>query len=443
MIGFIRSLIIWALCEAKFSTPFSGCLTPKGSLKTEKPAKIRLIFSTQTTMQTLSILGSTGSIGVSTLDVVAQHPDRFQIFALAGHSQTAKLAAQCRQFKPRYAVVADEARAAELRAQLGSLNVEIVHGKQALIDIATAPEVTGVMCAIVGAAGLPSALAAAAHGKTIYLANKETLVVSGSLFMETARQNGAQILPIDSEHNAIFQVLPRDYSGSLNAHGIASIVLTASGGSFLNTDLAEFPRITPTQAVKHPNWSMGQKISVDSSTMMNKGLELIEARWLFNCPPDRLEVVIHPQSVIHSMVRYADGSVLAQLGTPDMRIPIANCLGLPQRITSGAAPLDFSQLAALTFQQPDFERFPCLKLAYDALNLGGAAPCVLNAANEIAVAAFLREQILFTDIARVVEHSLAQHNLAGSLNTLDDLLALDNEVRYAAAAFIQAGSLKS
>ena len=401
-------------------------------------------------MQTLSILGSTGSIGVSTLDVVARHPDRFQIFALAGHTQTAKLAEQCRQFKPRYAVVADEAHAAALRQQLGSLktkiNTEVLHGKQALIDIATASEVSGVMCAIVGAAGLPSALAAAAHGKTIYLANKETLVVSGSLFMETARQNGAQILPIDSEHNAIFQVLPRNYSGSLNAHGIASIILTASGGSFLNTDLAEFPRITPAQAVKHPNWSMGQKISVDSSTMMNKGLELIEARWLFNCPPDRLEVVIHPQSVIHSMVRYADGSVLAQLGTPDMRIPIANCLGLPQRITSGAAPLDFSQLAALTFQQPDFQRFPCLKLAYDALAIGGGAPCVLNAANEIAVAAFLRGQILFTDIARVVEHSLAQHSRSGSLKTqktLADLLALDNEVRHTAAEFIQSGSLKT
>ena len=398
-------------------------------------------------MQTLSILGSTGSIGVSTLDVVARHPEQFQIFALAGHSQTAKLAEQCRQFAPRYAVVADEARANELRQQLGSLktkiHTEILHGKQALIDIATAPEVTGVMCAIVGAAGLPSALAAAAHGKTIYLANKETLVVSGSLFMRTAQQHGATILPVDSEHNAIFQVLPRDYSGSLNAHGIASIILTASGGSFLHTDLAAFPRITPAQAVKHPNWSMGQKISVDSSTMMNKGLELIEARWLFNCPPDRLEVVIHPQSVIHSMVRYADGSVLAQLGTPDMRIPIAHCLGLPQRIASGATSLDFSQLAALTFQQPDFARFPCLKLAYDALTLGGVAPCVLNAANEIAVAAFLREQILFTDIARVVEHSLAQHNLSGCLNTLDDLLALDNEVRRTAEAFIQAGSLKS
>ena len=421
----------------------------KGSLKRKNPLKSALFFAQTPTMQTLSILGSTGSIGVSTLDVVARHPDRFQIFALAGHTQTAKLAEQCRQFKPRYAVVADEAHAAALRQQLGSLktkiNTEVLHGKQALIDIATASEVSGVMCAIVGAAGLPSALAAAAHGKTIYLANKETLVVAGSLFMETARQNGAAILPVDSEHNAIFQVLPRDYSGSLNAHGIASIILTASDGSFLHTDLTDFPAITPAQAVKHPNWSMGQKISVDSSTMMNKGLELIEARWLFNCPPERLEVVIHPQSVVHSMVRYADGSVLAQLGTPDMRIPIANCLGLPQRIASGAAALDFSRLAALTFQQPDFERFPCLKLAYDALAIGGGAPCVLNAANEIAVAAFLRGQILFTDIARVVEHSLAQHSRSGSLKTqtLADLLALDNEVRHTAAEFIQSGSLKA
>ena len=404
----------------------------KGSLKRKNPLKSALFFAQTPTMQTLSILGSTGSIGVSTLDVVARHPDRFQIFALAGHTQTAKLAEQCRQFKPRYAVVADEAHAAALRQQLGSLktkiNTEVLHGKQALIDIATASEVSGVMCAIVGAAGLPSALAAATHGKTIYLSNK-----------------GAAILPVDSEHNAIFQVLPRDYSGSLNAHGIASIILTASGGSFLHTDLTDFPAITPAQAVKHPNWSMGQKISVDSSTMMNKGLELIEARWLFNCPPERLEVVIHPQSVVHSMVRYADGSVLAQLGTPDMRIPIANCLGLPQRIASGAAALDFSRLAALTFQPPDFQRFPCLKLAYDALAIGGGAPCVLNAANEIAVAAFLRGQILFTDIARVVEHSLAQHSRSGSLKTqtLADLLALDNEVRHTAAEFIQLGSLKA
>ncbi|MDK4530417.1 1-deoxy-D-xylulose-5-phosphate reductoisomerase, partial [Kingella kingae] len=280
-------------------------------------------------MQTLTILGSTGSIGVSTLDVVSRHPDKFQIFALAGHSQVEKLAEQCRQFAPKYAVVADENRANELRQQLGSLHTKVLFSKQALIDIATAPEVTGVMCAIVGAAGLPSALAAAQHGKTIYLANKETLVVSGSLFMETAKKHGAKVLPIDSEHNAIFQVLPRDYADNMDAHGVTSIILTASGGSFLNTPLADMPHITPAQAVKHPNWSMGQKISVDSSTMMNKGLELIEAHWLFNCPPDKLEVVIHPQSIIHSMVRYADGSVLAQLGNPDMRTPIAYCLGLP------------------------------------------------------------------------------------------------------------------
>ena len=315
-----------------------------------------------------------------------------------------------------------------MRKQLGSLKTEILHGKQALIDIATAFEVTGVMCAIVGAAGLPSALVAAQHGKTIYLANKETLVVSGSLFMETAKKHCAKVLPIESEHNAIFQVLPHNYSGSLKNHGIESIVLTASGGSFLNMLLAELPHITPAQAVKHPNWSMGQKISVDSSTMMNKGLELIEAHWLFNCPPDKLEVVIHPQSIIHSMVRYADGSVLAQLGNPDMRTPIAYCLGLPERIESGVGALDFGKLSGPTFQEPDFARYPCLKLAYDAMFAGGSAPCVLNAANEVVVAAFLRGQIGFTDIAKVVGACLDKH-VSGSLNSIDELLELDSQVR--------------
>ncbi|MDK4574959.1 1-deoxy-D-xylulose-5-phosphate reductoisomerase [Kingella kingae] len=379
-------------------------------------------------MQTLTILGSTGSIGVSTLDVVSRHPDKFQIFALAGHSQVEKLAEQCRQFAPKYAVVADENRANELRQQLGSLHTEVLFGKQALIDIATAPEVTGVMCAIVGAAGLPSALAAAQHGKTIYLANKETLVVSGSLFMETAKKHGAKVLPIDSEHNAIFQVLPHDYAGNMDVHGVTSIVLTASGGSFLHTPIAELAHITPAQAVKHPNWSMGQKISVDSSTMMNKGLELIEAHWLFNCPPDKLEVVIHPQSIIHSMVRYADSSVLAQLGNPDMRTPIAYCLGLPERIDSGVGALDFGKLSGLTFAEPDFARYPCLKLAYDAMFVGGSAPCVLNAANEVAVAAFLRGQIGFTDIAKVVSACLEQHS-ASDLHHIDDLLDLDSQIR--------------
>ena len=389
------------------------------------------------TQQVLTILGSTGSIGESTLDVVSRHPEKFRVFALAGHRQVDKLAAQCKQFRPEYAVVGDAGHAAELGKKLKQegINTQVLYGSQALIDVASADEVSGVMCAIVGAAGLPSALAAAQKGKTIYLANKETLVVSGALFMETTRQNGATVLPIDSEHNAIFQVLPRDYTGRLNEHGINSIILTASGGPFLNTDLSTFDSITPEQAVKHPNWSMGRKISVDSASMMNKGLELIEAHWLFNCPPEKLEVVIHPQSVIHSMVRYRDGSVLAQLGNPDMRTPIAYCLGLPERIDSGVGELDFGALSALTFQKPDFDRFPCLKLAYQAMNAGGAAPCVLNAANEVAVAAFLDKRIKFTDIAKVVAHCLAQ-DFSDGRHDIEGLLAQDAQTRRQAEAFI-------
>lgn len=389
------------------------------------------------TQQVLTILGSTGSIGESTLDVVSRHPEKFRLFALAGHRQVDKLAAQCKQFRPEYAVVGDAGHAAELEKRLKQegISTQVLYGSQALIDIVSADEVSGVMCAIVGAAGLPSALAAAQKGKTIYLANKETLVVSGALFMETARQNGATVLPIDSEHNAIFQVLPRDYTGRLNEHGINSIILTASGGPFLNADLSTFDSITPEQAVKHPNWSMGRKISVDSASMMNKGLELIEAHWLFNCPPEKLEVVIHPQSVIHSMVRYRDGSVLAQLGNPDMRTPIAYCLGLPERIDSGVGELDFGALSALTFQKPDFDRFPCLKLAYQAMNAGGAAPCVLNAANEVAVAAFLDKHIKFTDIAKVVAHCLAQ-DFSDGRHDIEGLLAQDAQTRRQAEAFI-------
>lgn len=389
------------------------------------------------TQQVLTILGSTGSIGESTLDVVSRHPEKFRVFALAGHKQVDKLAAQCKQFRPEYAVVGDAGHAAELEKKLKQegINTQVLYGAQALIDVASADEVSGVMCAIVGAAGLPSALAAAQKGKTIYLANKETLVVSGALFMETACQNGATVLPIDSEHNAIFQVLPRDYTGRLNEHGINSIILTASGGPFLNTDLSTFDSITPEQAVKHPNWSMGRKISVDSASMMNKGLELIEAHWLFNCPPEKLEVVIHPQSVIHSMVRYRDGSVLAQLGNPDMRTPIAYCLGLPERIDSGVGELDFGALSALTFQKPDFDRFPCLKLAYQAMNAGGAAPCVLNATNEVAVAAFLDKRIKFTDIAQVVAHCLAQ-DFSNGHHDIESLLAQDAQTRRQAEAFI-------
>lgn len=391
------------------------------------------------TQQVLTILGSTGSIGESTLDVVSRHPEKFRVFALAGHKQVEKLAAQCQTFRPDYAVVADAEHAARLDALLkrDGTATQVLYGAQALVDVASADEVSGVMCAIVGAAGLPSALAAVQKGKTIYLANKETLVVSGALFMETARANGAAVLPIDSEHNAIFQVLPRDYTGRLNEHGIRSIILTASGGPFLTADLGTFDSITPVQAVKHPNWSMGRKISVDSATMMNKGLELIEAHWLFNCPPDKLEVVIHPQSVIHSMVRYRDGSVLAQLGNPDMRTPIAYCLGLPERIDSGVGDLDFDALSALTFQKPDFDRFPCLKLAYEAMNAGGAAPCVLNAANEAAVAAFLDGQIKFTDIAKTVAHCLAQ-DFSDDLGNIENLLAQDAVTRRQAQEFIAA-----
>lgn len=391
------------------------------------------------TQQVLTILGSTGSIGESTLDVVSHHPEKFRVFALAGHRQVDKLAAQCKQFRPEYAVVGDAGHAAGLEKKLKQegIDTHVLYGSQALIDVASADEVSGVMCAIVGAAGLPSALAAAQKGKTIYLANKETLVVSGALFMETARQNGAAVLPIDSEHNAIFQVLPRDYTGRLNEHGINSIILTASGGPFLNTDLSTFDSITPEQAVKHPNWSMGRKISVDSASMMNKGLELIEAHWLFNCPPEKLEVVIHPQSVIHSMVRYRDGSVLAQLGNPDMRTPIAYCLGLPERIDSGVGELDFGALSALTFQKPDFDRFPCLKLAYQAMNAGGAAPCVLNAANEVAVAAFLDKRIKFTDIAKVVAHCLAQ-DFSDGRHDIEGLLAQDAQTRRQAREFMAA-----
>ena len=387
--------------------------------------------------QSLTILGSTGSIGTNTLDVVARHPERFRIFALSGHSQTAKLAEQCLAFRPQYAVTANEAQAAELRTHLAAAGcqTEVLHGEQALCDIATAPETDGVMAAIVGAAGLPPTLAAARAGKTIYLANKETLVVSGSLFMQTAAQSGARILPVDSEHNAIYQVLPPG-KGWLKHNGVQSIILTASGGPFLHTDLADFPAITPEQAVKHPNWQMGRKISVDSATMMNKGLELIEAHWLFNCPPDKLETVIHPQSVVHSMVRYADGSVLAQMGTPDMRTPIAYCLGLPERIASGVPPLDFAALSALTFETPDYRRFPCLELAYQAMQAGGGVPCVLNAANEIAVAAFLAGRIRFTDIARTVRHCLEQ-DFSGSHHSLEGLLDLDAAARRAAEAFVQ------
>lgn len=389
-------------------------------------------------MKYITVLGSTGSIGQSTLDVLARHPEQFGVFALSAATQSEKLAEQCLAFRPRYAVMPDAEHADVLRDLLkdaGSLT-EVLVGTEALCQVAADDAVDLVMAAIVGAAGLLPAWAAACAGKTILLANKETLVMAGDVFMRCVAEHGARVLPVDSEHNAIFQVLHQSDTGCLNKSGMQSVILTASGGSFLETDLAKFPSITPVMAVKHPNWSMGRKISVDSSTMMNKGLEVIEACHLFGLNADQIEVVVHPQSVIHSMVRYVDGSVLAQLGTPDMRTPIAYCLGLPERIDAGVAPLDFFRLNALTFRQPDMQRFPCLQLAFDALRHGQDAPCVLNAANEIAVAAFLRGNILFTDIARVVEDSLDVCKLDASA-TIDELLDKDAAARQCAQAAVQ------
>ncbi|NJD33252.1 MAG: 1-deoxy-D-xylulose-5-phosphate reductoisomerase [Betaproteobacteria bacterium] len=356
----------------------------------------------------LTILGATGSIGVSTLDVVARHPDRFEVVALTGHSQVDVLAAQCRQFRPAFAVVADATAARQLAGLLGDTGVrtEVLYGVDALVEVASLPEVDAVMAAIVGAAGLRPTLAAARAGKRVLLANKEALVMAGAVFMSEARRAGALLLPIDSEHNAVFQSMPYDYSGDMARGGVRRILLTASGGPFRTTALDALTRVTPEQAVAHPNWVMGRKISVDSATMMNKGLEVIEAHWLFNAPADRIEVVIHPQSVIHSLVDYEDGSVLAQLGNPDMRTPIANALAWPQRIDSGVAPLDLFAVGQLNFERPDLARFPCLDLAYRALRAEGNAAAVLNAANEVAVAAFLERRLPFLGIAGLIAATL-------------------------------------
>jgi 1-deoxy-D-xylulose-5-phosphate reductoisomerase len=384
-------------------------------------------------MQQITVLGSTGSIGTSTLDVIARHPEKFKIVALTANRQVDLLFRQCVQFVPRYAVLLDEAAAAQLRKQLGDagLKTEVLCGVGALEQVCILPEVDAVMAAIVGAAGLRPTLAAAHAGKKILLANKETLVMAGNVFMDAVRASGAVLLPIDSEHNAIFQALPRDYNGDMASSGVRRILLTASGGPFRNTPLGELQHVTPDQACAHPNWVMGRKISVDSASMMNKGLEVIEARWLFNASADEIQVVIHPQSVIHSLVEYIDGSVIAQLGNPDMRTPIAYGLAYPERIDSGVAALDLFKVATLDFTEPDFQRFPCLGLAYQALRAAGTAPAVLNAANEIAVAAFLENKIPFLTIARVIESVLGLlpvHSVA----CLDDVLGADAEARRAA-----------
>jgi len=389
-------------------------------------------------MQSLTILGATGSIGVSTLDVVARHPDRYRIFALTGQTRIDVLAEQCAQFHPEVAVVVDADAAERLQKLIRDrgLKTNVVYGEQALCDVASADACDTVMAAIVGAAGLGPSLAAARAGKKLLLANKEALVISGQLFMDAVAASGSTLLPIDSEHNAIFQCLPIGYQRVPPQHGIRKILLTASGGPFLDRDLSSFESITPEQAVAHPNWSMGRKISVDSATMMNKGLEVIEAHWLFGASASQIEVVIHPQSVIHSMVAYADGSVLAQLGNPDMRTPIAHALAYPERIDSGVDAIDLARIGQLEFRQPDRVRFPCLQLAFDALQVGGSAPAVLNAANEVAVQAFLDNQISFSKISTLIAETLSRVP-AASVDTLESLLAQDSKARDQARALLQ------
>ncbi|MBN2700547.1 MAG: 1-deoxy-D-xylulose-5-phosphate reductoisomerase [Methylothermaceae bacterium] len=385
----------------------------------------------------LCILGSTGSIGVSTLDVAARYPDRYRIIALTGNRRTEDLYRQCLRHRPRYAVVAAPEAAGDLSRRLDSagLDTRVLVGTEALAEVATLPEVDYVMAAIVGAAGLLPTLAAARAGKRILLANKEALVVSGPIFMDAVRESGAELLPIDSEHNAIFQCMPAGYRAGADPLAVRKILLTASGGPFLDTPLEALPEMTPEQAVAHPKWDMGKKISVDSATMMNKGLEVIEASLLFALPPKRIEVVIHPQSVIHSMVDYADGSVLAELGNPDMRIPIAYGLAWPQRIESGVEPLDLFEVARLDFRPPDWERFPCLRLAFEAARGGGTAPALLNAANEVAVAAFLERRIPFTGIAAIIERTMETIPVS-TVQDLDGVLAADAEARRIATTLI-------
>ena len=388
--------------------------------------------------QNITVLGATGSIGVSTLDVIRRHPERYRAFALCAHSQIDKLYEQCLEFQPQFAVLRDAVLAADLRerCRVAGLATEVRHGIDALIELSSLPEVDAVMAAIVGAAGLEPTLAAARAGKKIMLANKEVLVMAGELFMHAVRQHDATLLPVDSEHNAIFQALPSDFSRGLDACGVRRILLTASGGPFRNVPLDALSDVTPEQACAHPNWVMGRKISVDSATMMNKGLEVIEAHWLFAAPPERIQVVVHPQSVIHSAVEYADGSVLAQLGNPDMRTPIAYSLAYPERIEAGVEPLDLFRIGRLDFSEPDFERFRCLQLAYDVLREGGTAPAILNAANEIAVDAFLSRKLPFLGIARLNE-AVLNSLPARPEGSLADVLGADAEARELAGQLVR------
>ncbi|WNW11341.1 1-deoxy-D-xylulose-5-phosphate reductoisomerase [Pseudomonas sp. DTU_2021_1001937_2_SI_NGA_ILE_001] len=389
-------------------------------------------------VQQVTVLGATGSIGLSTLDVIARHPSLYQVFALTGFSRLDALAQLCIEHRPRFAVVPDAQAAASLQATLAEagLTTRVLAGEGGLCEVSAHPEVDAVMAAIVGAAGLRPTLAAVEAGKKVLLANKEALVMSGALFMQAVKRHGAVLLPIDSEHNAIFQCLPGDYARGLQTVGVRRILLTASGGPFRQTPLGQLQAVTPEQACAHPVWSMGRKISVDSATMMNKGLELIEACWLFDARPEQVEVVIHPQSVIHSLVDYVDGSVLAQLGNPDMRTPIANALAWPTRIDSGVAPLDLFRIGQLNFEAPDEQRFPCLRLARQAAEAGGSAPAVLNAVNEVAVAAFLEGRIGYLDIAGMIESVLGQEPVV-PVDDLEVVFAMDARARVLAGQWLE------
>lgn len=389
----------------------------------------------ETKPKKIAILGSTGSIGCSTLSVIRHNPTLFKAYVLVGSKNVSKMVEQCVEFKPKYVAMADVAAAKILQQSVNALNlnIEILSGERAICDLVQIPEVDYVMAAIVGAAGLRSTLAAIEKGKRILLANKEALVTCGHLFMRAVKHYQAQLLPVDSEHNAIYQCLPASIQhqlgfASLAQFGISKIVLTGSGGPFRDRDIATLKQVTPQQAIAHPNWSMGPKISVDSATMMNKGLEYIEARWLFNASQHEMEIIIHPQSIIHSMVRYYDGSVVAQLGNPDMCTPIAYAMSYPERIYSGVPPLDFMKLSQLTFKEPDFNRYPCLKLAIEASLSGQAATTTLNAANEIAVAAFLAEKIGFVDIAATIAQVLNQLTFTEP-QSIDEVFMIDDWAR--------------
>lgn len=388
--------------------------------------------------QGICILGSTGTIGVNTLNVIKRHADKYKVIALTANKADEKLFQQCVEFNPQYAVLvdADAAQRLELKIKNTDLNTQVLCGVDALQKVASLEGVNQVMAAIVGAAGLLPTLAAARAGKRILLANKEALVMSGDIFINEVKQHNAELMPIDSEHNAIFQCMPGHFEAGLQQVGVNKILLTASGGPFRNRDIDTLHNVTPEEAVAHPNWEMGKKISVDSATMMNKGLEVIEACWLFNTQPSMIQVVLHPQSIIHSMVSYTDGSVLAQMGNPDMRTPIAHAMAWPQRMLSGVEPLDIFEVAKLEFEKPDFKRFPCLAMAYEALEEGGTATTILNAANEIAVDAFLNKQLSFTNISKVIEKTL-KHTTKVTANNLQTILDADSDARQVSIDWVK------